>query len=104
MTSILDTVVLPEREADGWLRRCRAEYLPGARERGLRLERVWRSYTGPEQVAVHLLWSLPTPYDFYAMRATAAADPSVTAFWSATDTLAHARERRVLEEVPCDAG
>lgn len=104
MTTVLDTVVLPEAAAEDWLGRWRGEYLPGALERGMLLERVWRCYTGPEQVAVHVLWSLPTPYDFYAMRAAAAADPSVRAFWSATDALAHDRERRVLEEVPCPAG
>ncbi|KAB2389982.1 hypothetical protein [Actinomadura montaniterrae] len=104
MTGVLDTVVLPEPTVEMWLRRWRGEYLPGARERGLRFERMWRCYTGPEQVTVYLLWSLQTAYDFYAMRAAAAADPSVTEFWAATDALAHDRERRVLEEVPCPAG
>ncbi|MBO2458208.1 hypothetical protein [Actinomadura violacea] len=104
MTSVLDTVVLPEPAVENWLHRWRGEYLPGAQERGMRLERTWRCYTGPEQVTLYLLWSLPTPYDFYAMRTAAAADPSVKAFWDATDALAYGRDRRLLEEVTCPAG
>ncbi|POX57195.1 hypothetical protein C3489_00245 [Streptomyces sp. Ru71] len=99
---ILDTVVLTGDQVEGWLRRWRTEYLPGARERGMVAERVWRTWTGPDTAAVRILWSLPDSGAFFAARSAAKRDPRVTAFWAATDEIARGRKRQVLEPVDPD--
>ncbi|MFF1355050.1 hypothetical protein [Streptomyces sp. NPDC058297] len=94
---VLDVVVLAGDDAEEWLRRWRAEYLPGALGRGMAEERVWRAWTGPDTVAVRILWSLPDSGAFFAARAAAGADPRVAAFWAYTDEIALDRDRHVLE-------
>ncbi|MFI0350719.1 hypothetical protein [Actinomadura sp. 9N407] len=94
--NVLETIVLPADEEGRWLERWREDYLPAARSRGLRHERTWRSHEGPDTIALHILWWLSSPYDFYAMRTAAGRDPSVAEFWAATDTVARTRERRVM--------
>ncbi|MEV0323242.1 hypothetical protein ACIBKX_25820 [Streptomyces sp. NPDC050658] len=94
---ILDRVVLAGDRVEPWLAEFRARYLPGARERGMTVSRLWRSHTGRDTVAVQILWSLPGVPSFYAMRGMTARDPRPAAFWSWTDDLAVTRERRVLE-------
>ncbi|MGW1951122.1 hypothetical protein ACWCRC_43740, partial [Streptomyces sp. NPDC001940] len=70
---ILDVVLLATDDVDEWLRRWRAEYLPGAVGRGMAEERLWRAWTGPDTVAVRILWSLPDSGAFFAARAAAGA-------------------------------
>ncbi|MFE7243480.1 NIPSNAP family protein [Streptomyces sp. NPDC057580] len=102
---ILDTVVLPDARVAGWLRRWRTEYLPGARDRGMVAERVWRTWTGPDTAAVRILWSLPDSDAFYAARGASGRDPGVAAFWAHTDEIALDRDRQVLEPIaPADEG
>lgn len=62
-------------------------------------ERRWRAWTGPDTVAVRILWSLPDSGAFFAARAAAGADPRVAAFWAYTDEIAMDRDRHVLEPV-----
>jgi hypothetical protein len=96
---VLDVVVLAGDDVEEWLRRWRAEYLPGAVGRGMAEERVWRAWTGPDTVMVRILWSLPDSGAFFAARAAAGADPRVAAFWAYTDETALDRDRHVLEPV-----
>ncbi len=93
---VVDQVELSAGNVDGWLERWRTGYLPGAQQRGLTLVGSARRFTGHDSVAVTITWELPEPYAFYAMRAAAAADPSVAAFWAETDELAASRDRHVL--------
>jgi hypothetical protein len=94
---ILDQVTLTNDQVALWLGRFHDRYLPGARGRGMRLDRVWRSPAGPDATTVHILWTLPSIRAFYAMRGAAGADPSVAAFWMATDGYAIERGRRALQ-------
>lgn len=94
---ILDTVVLAGDRVEGWLRRWRADYLPGARDRGMVAERVWRTWTGPDTAAVRILWSLPDSGAFYAARGASGRDPLVAEFWARTDEIALDRDRHVLQ-------
>lgn len=94
---VVDHVVLPADQAESWLERWRAEYLPGARARGMSLTTLARRYAGRDTVAVHIAWDLPGIYPFYAMRAATAADPGIARFWAETDAVAVARDRHVLE-------
>jgi len=97
---ILDDVVIPAEDADGWLDRWREEYLPGAKARGLRLAGVWRGSTGdPDRVTILIHWTLSSVDAFWAARSAAASDPSVVAFWRKTDVVVFARDRRVLAAV-----
>jgi hypothetical protein len=95
--TVFDEVVLPVAAADDWLQRWRAEYLPGAGERGLRLRGAWRGYTeDPEHAVVVIQWSLSTIESFFSSRG--GVDARVTEFWHATDRLAISRNRRVLAD------
>ncbi|WP_406284872.1 NIPSNAP family protein [Embleya sp. NBC_00896] len=94
---ILDHVTLTNDQVALWLGQFHDRYLPGAQRRGMRLERVWRSPSGRDATTVHILWALPGIRAFYAMRGAAAADPSVAAFWAATDGYAVDRQRRALQ-------
>ncbi|WP_405752309.1 NIPSNAP family protein [Streptomyces sp. NBC_01411] len=89
-----DRVVLEVDDAGPWLERWREDYLPRARTRGMTLRGVYRAHTGTGTVALSVVWTLPSPYAFYEMRAAAAADPEVAAFWAYTDALAVERDRR----------
>lgn len=99
---IIDTVVLAGDQVAGWLQRWRAEYLPGAHDRGMVAERVWRTWTGPDTAAVRILWSLPDSGSFFAARAASGRDPRVAEFWARTDEIALDRDRQVLEPVDLD--
>ncbi len=101
---IRDHVVLPGAAVDEWLTGWRTDYLPAARERGLRLTQWWRSYAGPDTVAVDMLWEIEGIYTFYRARTMAGADASVARFWARTDELAVHRDRRVLEPYPLEPG
>lgn len=96
---VVDNVVLPSEQVEPWLARWRADYLPGARARGMSMAALARRYAGPETVAVHITWDVPGIYEFYGMRGAAAADPDVARFWSETDAVAVGRERRVFESL-----
>ncbi|MDI3419067.1 NIPSNAP family protein [Streptomyces luteolus] len=100
---VLDLVVLAVPDVEPWLRSWRAEYLPGARERGMSVARMWQSWTGPDTVAVRVLWSLPDARAFYAARSAANRDPSVPEFWARTDALAVSRDRQVLQPVDLES-
>lgn len=98
--TIFDEVVLPAAEADAWLARWRAQYLPGARQRGLQLRGAWRGHTeDPEHAVVVIHWNLATIEAFFASRGQAGADPEVADFWATTDQVAISRNRRVLEDI-----
>ncbi|MBZ4018392.1 hypothetical protein [Streptomyces purpurogeneiscleroticus] len=99
---VLDVVVLPADEVEPWLRRWRAGYLPGALGRGMVAERLWRTWTGPDTVAVRILWSLPDSGTFFAARVASAGDPRVTEFWAHTDEISLDRDRQVLAPIGLD--
>jgi hypothetical protein len=97
---ILDQLTLPSAVVDSWVERLRAEYLPAAIGRGLRLVGIWSGYTRhPGYSTVVAQWQLPSAGAFWACRRRAMTDPGVDAFWAATDAIALARERRVLKTV-----
>jgi hypothetical protein len=97
--TVFDEVVLPVAATEAWLERWRTDYLPGAGKRGLHLRGAWRGYTeDPEHAVVLIQWTIASSGAFFAMRAKAGEDPSVTDFWDATDHVAVSRNRRVLAE------
>jgi hypothetical protein len=97
---IVDRVTLPRTSANDWIARLRAEYLPGAQDRGLRLAGVWTTRgtwaaPGVDAVEVVVTWTLAALGDFWRSRA-GGSDPAVRAWWQATDALALHRSRKVL--------
>lgn len=70
--AVIDRVVLPAENATEWVDRMRAEYAPGAAERGMQLADSWWAYVGPDQIEVTLRWELPDSATFWAMRFAAA--------------------------------
>ncbi|MFI8998469.1 hypothetical protein [Streptomyces sp. NPDC053542] len=101
---IIDLVILPADKAEPWLRRWRADYLPGALGRDMVAERLWRTWTGPDTVAIRILWSVRDSGAFFAARVASAGDPQVTEFWAHTDALALDRDRQVLEPLGFEEG
>ena len=98
--TIVDEITLPDCEVDGWLDRWRADYAPATRARGLELVGVWVGGTrDPRHRIVMVQWRVASVGTFWSARMSAAADPTVAAFWTATDTIAVARDRRVLRPV-----
>jgi len=93
--AVIDRVVLPAENATEWVDRMRAEYAPGAAERGMQLADSWWAYVGPDQIEVTLRWELPDSATFWAMRFAAARDESVAAWWADTDAMAVERHRVV---------
>ncbi|MER7000356.1 NIPSNAP family protein [Streptomyces sp. NPDC000410] len=104
---LTDRVVAPLDRADDWLDRWAVAYLPRARSRGMTPTGVYRAHAGPDTIELTVVWTLPHPYAFYAMRSAANVDPQVAEFWAYTDALAIERDRRaseLLEEYTCPAG
>lgn len=96
--TIFDDITLPISAVDDWFTRWRTDYLPAATDRGLQLAGAWRGFTeDPDEVAVVIQWTLPSVGAFFASRGRGGADPTVAAFWAATDQIAIRRERRVLQ-------
>lgn len=96
---VVDNVVLPSDQVEPWLARWRADYVSGARARGMTVATLARRYAGRETVAVHITWDVPGIYEFYAVRGAAAADPDVARFWSETDAIAVGRDRHIFESL-----
>jgi hypothetical protein len=92
---VIDRVLLPAGEAGSWLDRLRAEYAPGACQRGMRLADTCWCYVGPDAIEVTVRWELPDVASFWAMRHTARTDRSLAAWWAETDAVAVERHRTV---------
>ena len=92
---VIDRVLLPAREAGSWLDRLRAEYAPGACQRGMRLADTWWCYVDPDAIEVTVRWELPDVASFWVMRHAARTDRSLAAWWAETDALAVERHRTV---------
>jgi hypothetical protein len=93
--TVIDRVLLPAGEARNWLDRLRAEYAPGACQRGMRLADTWWCYVGPDDIEVTVRWELLDVASFWAMRHAARTDRSLAAWWAETDAVAVERHRTV---------
>ena len=96
---VIDRVLLPAREAGSWLDRLRAEYAPGACQRGMRLADTWWCYVDPDAIEVTVRWELPDVASFWVMRHAARTDRSLAAWWAETDALAVERHRTVCSSL-----
>lgn len=102
---ILDQVELPAEVTEAWLSRWRADYLPAALDRELRLQGLWTGWTeDPGRQVVVACWSLPRVGRYWSARWQATDDDAVTAFWQWSDSIAHSRTRQVLQNVTDEIG
>lgn len=95
---VLDRIKVRAGELRRYQERLSERYLPLARERGMTLVGQW--IAPPIELAdapneLLLLWSLPGPEGFWAMRSRS-GDPEIAAWWEESDSLALERERRFM--------
>ena len=99
MIPILDSFTARPGRLDDLRGLHRARYLPGARERGMRVVAEWRSPGEARDGCSgewRLLWALPDVAAWWAMRGRASVDPEVASFWRDADERLEARSRRML--------
>jgi hypothetical protein len=75
-----------------------ARYAPGARERGMTLERVLVSppiWFSDQSNTVTVIWSLPSPRAWWEMTWRARPDPAVRQWWADISDLVVDRTRSV---------
>ncbi|MCB0996988.1 MAG: hypothetical protein KDB21_17965 [Acidimicrobiales bacterium] len=99
---IIDELVPHPGRADDVVALLLRRYAPGAAERGLTLEHVWRSPPADlvaDGIRLTIVWSVPDAAAWWRQRGLAGQDPSVVAFWADLDELLVSRDRRVCEEL-----
>ncbi|WP_328396227.1 hypothetical protein [Nocardia sp. NBC_00416] len=92
-------IVLPVDEVEGWVAEWRRMYRPNALRRGMQLKEITQSFRSADAVALNMTWEISGIYEFYAMRAAAAADTEVARFWTMTDAKALHRKRVVAQQI-----
>ncbi len=96
---ILDEAVVRPGMAVAYRDAYMARYAPNAKQRGMTLEQVW--LTPPLLLregsnTVCFLWSVPGAAGWWAMRAGMRNDPSVSDWWTESDTMTVSRRRAFL--------
>jgi len=76
---VLDVARVHGESLDRYLQVLLEEYLPGARQRGLRLEGVWRTPPEVEPPSVTVLWAVDGWEDWARARSLASLDAAVAA-------------------------
>ena len=95
---IIDALVALPGQGKGLLAAYRADYAPGARARGMVLERVLVSpplWMDDQPNTLTIIWNVEGAAGWWGMRLAAGADPGATAFWQATADRLVSRARRV---------
>ena len=74
---VLDIAQVREESLDSFLRILVDEYVPAARDRGLRVEGLWRTPIEAGAPSITVLWSVPTWEDWARARSLASRDPAI---------------------------
>ena len=96
---VVDDIDARPGEAQALLRDYLERYAPGARSRGMVLERVLVSppvWLADGSNTVTITWTLPGVPAWWHMRAQAGADAAVAAWWREADARVVRRERRFM--------
>ena len=101
---ILDEIQVKPGAAADYRRAYRANYVPGAEDRGMTLEQAWQSPPGrdygPLPVTLYYLWSVPGVSEWWAMRF---ADRfGKLAWWRTSSAMILSRKRTMLTRQPED--
>lgn len=94
---IIDELVALPGQGKGLLAAYMADYAPGARARGMVLERVLVSpplWMDDQPNTLTIIWNVEGAAGWWGMRLAAGADPGATAFWQATADRLVSRARR----------
>lgn len=102
---ILDRITVRPGRLREYQALLRERYLPLATARGMTLVGQW--FTPPVELddapnELLLLWSVPGPAGFWAMRRRA-REPEISAWWAASDALTLRRERQFMLPGEVDA-
>lgn len=95
---VIDRVLTKPGQARRFVDRYLAEYVPGAKERGMRLLHVLVSppiWFGDQSNTVTITWSLPSPRAWWQMTWKGRPDSALGHWWSAIDELVVERSRSV---------
>jgi len=95
---VIDRVVTKPGQAREFVDRYLAEYAPGARSRGMTLERVLVSppiWFDDRSNTVTVTWSLPGPQAWWQMTWRGRPDPTLGEWWSQIGELVEERTRSV---------
>lgn len=95
---VIDRVVTKPGQARVFVDRYLAEYAPGARSRGMTLERVLVSlpiWFDDRSNTVTVTWSLPGPQAWWQMTWRGRPDPTLGEWWSQISELVEERTRSV---------
>ncbi|CAJ1510992.1 hypothetical protein [[Mycobacterium] burgundiense] len=95
---VIDRVLTKPGRARQFVDRYLAEYVPGAKDRGMTLLNVLVSppiWFEDQSNTVTVTWSLPSPLAWWQMTWQARPDPSLGQWWSAIDELVIERSRSV---------
>lgn len=107
---VLDEITCKPGKAQAMLDTYLKEYAPGARERGMELDRVLVSppmWLEEQPNTLHITWKLAGAPGFWAMSYQGRRNPAVKGFWDGVEPLIEKRSRRFLAatadvEVLCD--
>lgn len=94
---IIDELVALPGQGKGLLDAYMADYAPGARARGMVLERVLVSpplWMDDQPNTLTIIWNVEGAAGWWGMRLAAGADPGATAFWQAAADRLVSRARR----------
>lgn len=95
---IVDEVVTKPGQARGFIDRYLAEYAPGAKGRGMTLDRVLVSppiWFADQENTITISWTVPGVGAWWGMTAQGRHDPSIGEFWTDIDELVQHRARRM---------
>jgi len=96
---VIDELVARPGEAQGLLQDYLERYAPGARARGMALDRVLVSpplWLADGSNTLTITWTLAGVSQWWQMRAQAGAEPAVAAWWAAVDERVMSRQRRFM--------
>ncbi|TLF72584.1 hypothetical protein [Nocardia cyriacigeorgica] len=93
---IVDEMVAPPGHGHAFLDRYLREYAPGARERGLELDRVLVSppvWLAEQSNTITVSWTVRGAQQWWNQRLAASRDPQVAQWWRTADEMLVSRRR-----------
>ncbi|MBF6346425.1 hypothetical protein IU409_23360 [Nocardia cyriacigeorgica] len=93
---IVDEMVTPPGHGRAFLDRYLSEYVPGARERGLELDRVVVSppvWLDEQSNTITVTWTVRGARQWWSQRLGASRDPLVAQWWRTADDMLVSRRR-----------
>jgi hypothetical protein len=109
---ILDEIVVKPGQAAAYRQAYRAEYVPGAERRGMRLENAWQSPPGLDfdelPTTLFYMWSVEGVAGWWRMRLSRTPEGDDERFeklrwWQEAERMTLSRKRTLLSQLPKEA-